>query len=79
MAQGGRGDEMKFKELKIGDKFRMDGWMPGVVSIKIEPTQSSNERNMITHREVATGIGAWHVKDDDDVILVESSGYTDMD
>jgi hypothetical protein len=69
---------MKFKDLKIGDKFTMSQWSPGVVSRKIKPKKVFSPRGdcayfMATEMEISppTGITSGHVKPDDEVIKVD--------
>lgn len=58
---------MKFKDLKVGQKFRMPNWQSGTVDEKIDPRKNNGR----THREVTLGTsgvrGSW-VKPDDEVI-----------
>lgn len=43
---------MKFKDLKIGDRFRKSDWQKGVLAKKIKPVKSNTKSvvfNMISH------------------------------
>jgi hypothetical protein len=63
--------KMKFKDLKIGQKFTRKGW--NAVDIKIYERTECVMGGILQHKEVnpPTGISANRVKDDDEVILVE--------
>lgn len=63
---------MKFKDLKIGQKFRMTGWHEDVVGQKIEPYTKTSEDGKYTLTFTFTANGArqsW-IEPDDDVELL---------
>lgn len=64
---------VKFKDVKVGQRFTRREYAPGVVDEKIEPVMADNGKFMLTFKEVnpPTGIlGGW-LKDNDEVILLE--------
>jgi len=63
---------MKFKDLEIGQKFRMKNGNPGVVQVKIKPEKSPSVLDgWLTHKDIAMRIRGGWVRDDDDVIPVK--------
>ena len=65
---------MKFKDLEIGQKFKMKGW--DTVDVKIEPEELKDPEGVkpskvARHRGVSDGIGGAWIKDDDEVTPVD--------
>jgi len=67
---------MKFKDLKVGQRFRVPGaWAVRAVQEKINPQPGNFGRTTNTHKEVKprTGICAGFIKDDWDVAPIDDN------
>ena len=62
---------MKFKDVKVGQRFTKESWAKGAYHTKIEPIKTKNVKSGWLTSLASDGIYCAYVKPDDEVMVLK--------